>query len=83
MIFERSDINKYKFTARSKPQLSKIVDKNTSNKLFLATATSWNSDLTRNAYMWFSNMIDTYDSSNLEDLMFRSLIDIKRIKIIL
>ena len=71
MIFERSDINKYKFTARSKPQLSKIVDKNTSNKLFLATATSWNSDLTRNAYMWFSNMIDTYDSSNLEDLMFR------------
>ena len=71
MIFERSDINKYKFTARSKPQLSKIVNKNTSNKLFLATATSWNSDLTRNAYMWFSNMIDTYDSSNLEDLMFR------------
>ena len=71
MIFERSDINKYKFTARSKPQLSKIVDKNTSNKLFLATATSWNSDLTRNAYMWFSNMIDTYDSANLEDLMFR------------
>ncbi len=29
---------------------------------------AWN---THNAYMWFSNMIDTYDSSNLEDLMFK------------
>lgn len=46
MIFERSNINTYRFTSKSKPQLSKIVDKNTSNKLFLATATSWNSDLT-------------------------------------
>lgn len=71
MIFERSDINTYRFTSKSKPQLSKIVDKNTSNKLFLATATSWNSDLTKDAYMWFSNMVDTYDSQNLEELMFK------------
>ena len=49
---------------------SQIVDKNTSNKLFLATATSWNSDLTKDAYMWFATMIDTYDSQNLEDLMY-------------
>lgn len=71
MIFERSNINTYRFTSKSKPQLSKIVDKNTSNKLFLATATSWNSDLTKDAYMWFSNMVDTYDSQNLEGLMFK------------
>lgn len=71
MIFERSNINTYRFTSKSKPQLSKIVDKNTSNKLFLATATSWNSDLTKDAYMWFSNMVDTYDSQNLEELMFK------------
>lgn len=71
MIFERSDINTYRFTSKSKPQLSKIVDKNTSNKLFLATATSWNSDLTKDAYMWFSNMVDTYDSQNLEESMFK------------
>lgn len=70
LIFERSEINKYKFTTKTKSQLSQIVDKNTSNKLFLATATSWNSDLTRDAYMWFSTMIDTYDSQNLEDLMY-------------
>lgn len=71
MIFERSNINTYRFTSKSKPQLSKIVDKNTSNKLFLATATCWNSDLTKDAYMWFSNMVDTYDSQNLEELMFK------------
>lgn len=70
LIFERSKINKYKFTTKTKSQLSQIVDKNTSNKLFLATATSWNSDLTRDAYMWFATMIDTYDSQNLEDLMY-------------
>lgn len=70
LIFERSEINKYKFTTKTKSQLSQIVDKNTSNKLFLATATSWNCDLTRDAYMWFATMIDTYDSQNLEDLMY-------------
>lgn len=70
LIFERSEINKYKFTTKTKSQLSQIVDKNTSNKLFLATATSWNSDLTKDAYMWFATMIDTYDSQNLEDLMY-------------
>lgn len=70
LIFERSEINKYKFTTKTKSQLSQIVDKNTSNKLFLATASSWNSDLTRDAYMWFATMIDTYDSQNLEDLMY-------------
>ena len=70
LIFERSEINKYKFTTKTKSQLSQIVDKNTPNKLFLATATSWNSDLTRDAYMWFATMIDTYDSQNLEDLMY-------------
>lgn len=70
LIFERSEINKYKFTTKTKSELSQIVDKNTSNKLFLATATSWNSDLTKDAYMWFATMIDTYDSQNLEDLMY-------------
>lgn len=70
LIFERSEINKYKFTTKTKSQLSQIVDKNTSNKLFIATATSWNSDLTKDAYMWFATMIDTYDSQNLEDLMY-------------
>lgn len=73
MIFERSNINTYRFTSKSKPQLPKIVDKNTSNKLFLATATCWNSDLTKDAYMWFSNMVDTYDSQNLEELMYKEL----------
>lgn len=73
MIFERNEISKYKFTTKTRSQLSKIVDKNTSNKLFLATATNWNSTLTKDAYMWFANMIDTYDSQNLEDLMFKEI----------
>lgn len=73
MIFERSNINDYKFTTQTKNQLSKIVDKNTPNKLFLSTATSWNSPLTRNAYLFFDESIDTFDSSNLEKKMFIEL----------
>lgn len=73
LIFERSSIDQYKFTAKTKGQLSKLTGKNTSNKLFLSTATSWNSSFTKDAYMWFAEAIDTYDSYNLENMMYEQL----------
>lgn len=73
MIFERSNINEYQFTAKTKPQLAKYTEQNSPNKLFLATATSWNCEATKNAYMWFAEMIDTYDSNNLEMMMLDQL----------
>lgn len=73
MIFERSNINDYKFTTQTKNQLAQLTDKNTPNKLFLSTATAWNSDLTKNAYMWFAEAIDTYDSQTLDPMMYQEL----------
>lgn len=73
LIFERKNINEYKFTTQTKNELSPLADKNTPNKLFLSTATSWNSELTKNAYMWFADCIDTYDSQNLDPMMYMEL----------
>ena len=73
MIFERINVNEYQFTARTKSQLLKYTEQNSPNKLFLATATSWNCEVTKNAFMWFAEMIDTYDSTNLDALMFEKL----------
>lgn len=60
MIFERKNTNEYKFTQVEEKELNPIKDKNTDNKLFLATATAWNYERTKDAYMWFANSIDTY-----------------------
>ena len=61
LIFERTNTNQYKFNRQYKKVLNEIVENNTPNKLFLATATSWNAEITRDAYMWFANKIDTYN----------------------
>lgn len=67
-IFERTNINQYKYYSKDvEKELREIQSRNTDNKLFLATATTWNSKFTKNAYMWFSTEIDTYDYSNLEN----------------
>lgn len=68
MIFERTNVNEYKYTEANKRKLKPIEAHNTANKLFLSTATAWNSELTKDAYMWFSQMIDTYDSEDLNDV---------------
>ena len=69
-IFER-DRNtspEFKFTnPEVRKELAPIVSKNASNKLFLATATAWNAEVTRAAYLWFSR-INTY-SNNYNDLI--------------
>lgn len=66
---EKSDRDIYHFTnPEIKRELSPLIKKNTPNKLFLATATSWNSKETRIPYLWFSK-IDTYSSTDYDQLM--------------
>jgi len=67
MIFERSEGDVYEFTKLNEKILKQYESKNTPNKLFLATATSWNCDLTKDAYMWFAEDIDTYNELSLHD----------------
>lgn len=64
-VFERDETREsvYKFTVPAiKKELEPIVSKNTKNKLFLATATQWNSTETREPFSFFANCINTYDS---------------------
>ena len=60
-IFTRTNTNDYEFN-NDKAKLESIAAKNTENKLFLTTATTWNYDKTKDAFLWFSEKIDTYDS---------------------
>lgn len=64
-IFERNG-NEFDFTARESGILDKLVQMNTDNKLFLATATMWNAQSTKAAFEWLNSGIDTYtDLMNL------------------
>lgn len=67
MIFERIEGDIYQFTKQNEKLLKTYEDKNTSNKLFLATATAWNCDLTKDAYMWFAEAIDTYNELSINN----------------
>lgn len=71
-IFTRTKTNNYEFS-EDKNKLESLAANNTENKLFLATATTWNYDKTKDAYLWFANVIDTYDSFN--NIMDKDLID--------
>lgn len=59
-IFERTNCNEYKFLQCDEGKLNTIKAQNTDNKLFLATATTWNYDKTKEPYLWFEKNIDTY-----------------------
>lgn len=66
-IFTRTKANNYEFT-NDKSKLESLATNNTENKLFLSTATTWNYDKTKDAYLWFASAIDTYDSfENIAD----------------
>lgn len=73
LIFERTDINKFRYTSSLHNSLKQYEDKNTDNKLFLATATSWNCRETEGAFRWFAEMIDTYNAGSLMNSMVESL----------
>ena len=60
-IFERNESDEYTFTSSAvAKRLKPITIHNTENKLFLATATSWNYEGTRDVLMWFMNGINVY-----------------------
>lgn len=61
LIFERKNVNEYKFKQSEKSKLEELATKNTEKKLFLSTATAWNYELTREPYMWFAENIDTFN----------------------
>ena len=72
-IFDRKNVNEYKFLQTDESKLNAIKDKNTDNKLFLATATTWNYDKTKEPYLWFAEKIDTYTGGlNLNELAIES-----------
>ena len=62
-IFERTDVNTDRFTSPAlRSELLPLTERNGENKLFLATATSWNCEATRIPYSWFESMISTYST---------------------
>ena len=61
LIFERRNTNEYKFTQSEQGKLEELSTKNTEKKLFLSTATAWNYEKTKDAYIWFSEDIDIYN----------------------
>lgn len=66
LIFERTDVNKYRYTTSLRASLKQYENKNTDNKLFLSTATAWNCKETEGAFRWFSEMIDTYNAESMK-----------------
>ena len=73
-IFKRTNVNHYEFYS-DKNKLESLAAKNTDNKLFLTTATTWNYDKTKDVYLWFASCIDTYnnfDSITDKDLILYS-----------
>ena len=64
-IFERVNTDHYSFPKENEKRFNEYAEKNTSNKLFLATATAWNCAETRDAYLWFAGAIDVYDFNGI------------------
>ena len=63
-IFERDESAQepYKFTDHAiQKKLKPLTERNTENKLFLATASNWNAEETKEPMLWFMQGINTYD----------------------
>lgn len=74
MIFERTNVTEYRFTAAYK-HLGEYKFKNTSNKLFMCTATAWNCEETRDAYLWFAEGIDTFNLMSIQGNQYLDYLD--------
>lgn len=60
-IFERTSSNEFHYTTPAfKREFKPIEERNTDNKLFLATATMWNCESTKIPFLWFQQRINTY-----------------------
>lgn len=70
-IFERKNTNEYDYVLTEQKELAGIIERNTENKLLLSTATTWNYEKTKDAYLWFAEEIDTFnDYSSLTNISF-------------
>ena len=74
LIFDRTDISNYKFTSAYK-HLAEYQNKNTANKLFMCTATAWNCEETKDAYLWFAEGIDIYDPTAIKNSQYLEYLD--------
>ena len=63
-IFRRNGQEFVFFNNETKKQLMPLTAKTAENKLFLATATSWNAELTRIPFLWLKESIDVFNSYN-------------------
>lgn len=60
-IFQRQG-EEYYFPEVLKSKMKQYIDFNSSNKLFISTASQWNCLYTKEPYEWLLNYIDTYDT---------------------
>lgn len=63
MVFDRKGVE-YKFARAEKKNLEPLIRMNSDNKLFLATATSWNVESTAIPYKWLAEGIDSYTNDD-------------------
>lgn len=63
IIFER-DNKGYNIPGSLQKELQPLTQRTLPNKLFLAVATTWNSQYTKDAFSWFMEKIDTYSQDN-------------------
>lgn len=66
-IFDRTKTNTYSFNQKDTKMLNDIASKTAENKFFLATATNWNYEKTKDAYIFLTSDI----------LLFNDLPDLK------
>ena len=60
LLFDLNENEKSKFNRAYKVKLEAAYQMNTANKLFLATATTWNVECTKSPFEWLAESIDTF-----------------------
>ena len=60
LLFDLNENEKPKFNRAYKVKLEAAYQMNTANKLFLATATTWNVECTKSPFVWLAESIDTF-----------------------
>lgn len=69
-IFDYTN-GEYQFTAKYAPTFKKLTGLNAPNKLFLATADTWNAEPVKAAYTWLTTSIHTF--TDVENISFSAL----------
>lgn len=61
-VFLRKNEEYVFFSMETSRVLKPLTERNTPNKLFLATATNWNAEITKTPFLWLNKFIDVFDS---------------------